>query len=202
MIFLKIKNKILDVLCITRFRAVREFYWNMRAWEMLNRYDSSKYDYERIKEIIVKLKISEIHELGCGPGRLIDLWGQLDERIFIMLADISLDSLNLAKQKNTHRSFKFCKLDLVQDKLPLPQCIPSLAVINKVLGALNATEVETVMDKLLKNYTYIYLCEHFASDTNIKRSIAWEKHDFRGILKKRKIDIVFDGQDYIVFRGS
>ena len=97
-IFDKIVNKILSILTINSNPRWRNLYWNFRAKEIDRKWGSNTGDYDTLGIIIKSYNCKRILDIGCGSGRLFELYKSLNVE-YVVAQEISVDAIKTCKER-------------------------------------------------------------------------------------------------------
>ena len=180
--------------------SITKFYWDLRANDIHDSWGEDPFDYATLGDVINYIKPSCILDIGCGSGRLFNLYSRLKiNELFnssssfkineIVGQDISQMALNIAATRNLPNvKLLNCKIEELEYE---PKHF-DLIISNKVLAAIPAGGIGSVMDRLCYLGKRIYINELLQEEenNNAQKCPYFIAHDYALLFRERdyKID--------------
>jgi SAM-dependent methyltransferase len=180
--------------------SITKFYWDLRADDIHQSWGEDPSDYDTLEDVINYIKPACILDIGCGSGRLFNLYSRLKINELFNLSssfkineivgqDISQMALNIAAARNLPNvKFLNCKIEELEYE---PKHF-DLIISNRVLAAIPAADIGSVMDKLCYLGKSIYINELLPEEenNNAKKCPYFIAHNYALSFQERgyKID--------------
>ena len=192
---------------------ITDIYWDLRADDIHESWGDDTFDYTALSEVINYVKPLSILDIGCGSGRLFQLYSRfkIEE---IVGQDISKMALNIAATRNLpHVHLLNCKIEELKYDLKHFDLIIS----NKVMAAIPDGSISSVIDKLCYLGKHIYInellpeeeknnagkCPYFiAHDYELLFQLRGYKIDSTGNIDYKMADSSIVNQKWFLFKDS
>ena len=167
-----------EVLARINYRLFQNLYWRLRSPDLSRRYAYTN-DFPVLEEILRSIQARNLLDIGCGYGRLFELYRRMGAREVIGL-EFSDALINAARRKadditvpNGTR-FSVKKQDLRQPMPDLPAL--DLVVSNRVLQHIHPKDIGILTERLAgTGVKWLYLNELL---TGVKRAPYVFVHDY------------------------
>lgn len=177
----KAKNLILGYLSGSKHPFLKRLYWEMRVEDIHAAWGEGKEDFVVIREIIRLVSPATLLDIGCGSGRLIPLFRELNVPE-IVAQDVAKSALNLCKKRFPDIN---CKYEIKDIKdLSYRDGYFDLIISNRVLSAILPENIDVVLASLARLGKNIYINELSESDDTGQPSKYWFKHDYESFKSK------------------
>ncbi len=175
---------------VYRVSFVRRMYWNWRARKIHQRWGRITKDYEVLREIILSISADRILEIGCGGGRLFDLYLEMGVRQ-VIAQDISRRALALARKKGNQPNITLIQSPI--EALDFPESSVDLVISNRVLQHIPPNEIESTIKKICELGRFVYV-----NEVSLHDKMASGPHMFRHDYER-----LFGSQGFrVVRRGA
>lgn len=177
--------------------SITKFYWDLRANDIHESWGEDPFDYAVLKDIINNIQPKCILDIGCGSGRLFPLYSscKINE---IVGQDISQKGLNIAASRNLPNvTLLNCNIEELHYE---PKHF-DLVISNKVLAAIPAGDIGSVLEKLCHLGKRIYINELMPEEenNNAHRCSYFIAHDYELLFNERGFNIDRSGSiDYTI----
>jgi 2-polyprenyl-3-methyl-5-hydroxy-6-metoxy-1,4-benzoquinol methylase len=161
-----------------RSAAGRTGFWDKQAEDIDSRWGKSEGDYAILKEILTRLNVRRLLDVGCGSGRLFPLYQSLGIGE-IVGQDIAQHALELAR--NHHPDIPARLLTTPITELPFPPFSFDIAICNRVLQHIPPSSIAETIAALCRLSRHVYLNELSTSD-GLSEAYFMFKHDYPALF--------------------
>lgn len=182
---------LLTGLGVYRVSFVRRMYWNWRAWEVRRRWGGITKDYEVLREIILSIPADHVLEIGCGGGRLFDLYLQMNLKE-VIAQDIARRALALARKKGNYPNIMLVQSPI--EALDFPESYFDLVISNRVLQHIPPKEIESTIKKVSELGRFVYVNEVGLDEKLVSRPHMF-KHDYERLFGRDGFRVVRRGPE-------
>jgi len=165
-------------------------FWDLKAEPMHKTWGKLKGDYDILNNIFKDILPSKILDIGCGSGRLFDLYKENDFINEVLAQDISKRALKIAEGRKsdkiilTNKSIK----KIFKEK----KNYFDLIISNRVLSAIPPQIINEYCKYLSLMSPKIYINEYMESDFTTESNYLFI-HDYEKIFKKHSFEICKKG---------
>lgn len=177
-------------------RVVNDF-WEEQAPLIHDQWGDDNHDFAILQEIFVRHAPTSILDVGCGSGRLFELYSQQGITDVVGL-DISAQALAIAQER-------YPAVPTIQGKvedLDFPDKRFSVAICNRVLQHIPPNAIEGAMKRLCQISTMIYVNELTDSD-QISEEFFMFRHAYPTLFAQQGFSLTTTGtigkQTYFLF---
>lgn len=143
---------------------------------MKGRYFHKK-DFPQLKKLITSLQVKSVLEIGCGAGRLFELYDELNIPT-IHAIELSDDLVQMA-QKCAGRNIHVHHIDARQYEYQSLSC--DMVLTHRVLQHIPENDIENLISKIVQSG-----CKHFYINENFNQdqcSLYLFAHDYTKLLE-------------------
>ncbi|WP_394884630.1 class I SAM-dependent methyltransferase [Clostridium butyricum] len=170
---------------------LRKFYWNLRADEIYETYKNSQEDKEILKSVLNKYNPKSVLDIGCGEGRLMDLYNNVDH---VVGQDISEIAINKCKELYSNYNFETTNIE----ELNYKENYFDIIISNRVLSTVTKENIKPVIQKICEISKMIYINEYQICDYSGECDYFFI-HEYDKLLKKYNFECI---EEYKLGNGN
>ncbi|MEZ4868711.1 MAG: class I SAM-dependent methyltransferase [Caldilineaceae bacterium] len=168
-------------------RVVSEF-WETQASTIHARSGKDQHDFHVLGRIFKSYKVHSILDVGCGSGRLFELYAQYNIQDVVGI-DISEKALAIAQKRHPQVSTIQCQVE----ELDFPPQHFDLAICNRVLQHIPLRMIALAIQRLCTSCRMVYVNELTVSD-QLHEEFFMFQHNYQELFAAQNFRLLEKGK--------